>query len=117
MQERVEKLRLKMDKAHEQEIRNVKAVCMKEHVDVVMRYSRDIAAYITDEHRMLLSRFTSFKMRTNDYLNDMESWHTRMAAAEAVVAQWSPVLEAQYALDDRSEHPALRLYGCLVPKV
>ena len=64
-----EKRSKKSDAAHNIEMKNVRAVCMKEITDTVKKYAEDSARQMTDEHRRILRQFISFKSRTTDHLN------------------------------------------------
>ena len=54
----------KLKKYHQIDIKNIKAVCMKEVTNVVKKKAEDTARRMTAEHRKIASQFLDFKDRT-----------------------------------------------------
>ena len=117
MDDALERRTKHLDKVHQVELRNVKAVCLKEIIQIVRKYSDESAKLLTDECRKILKQFIAFKERTVDYLQKMDEWHMRIVEAELRAAQKNPVYDCVYALDDFCENKALSLYNCLVPQI
>ena len=71
-----------LDKVHSVELKNVKAICLNEIVQIVRKYTDESSKQLTDEFRKILKQFINFKERTIDYLRKMDEWHMRLKEAE-----------------------------------
>ena len=71
-----------LDKVHQVEQRNIKAICLNEIVQIVRKYTDDSSKQLTNEIHKILKQFIDFKERTIDYLGKMDEWHMRMKESE-----------------------------------
>lgn len=76
--------------------------------------SDDMSALLTKSHRNVIRQFIEYKERSEQQLQEAEAKVQCIPLLEQLVAQKTPVMEAEYAIDDRSP---LNLYNCLVPKL
>lgn len=68
----------------------------------------------TGTHHRLIEQFLEYKARTYHILKERDYFLDRIQTLEYSLAIKSPVLEAEYAIDERT---SLSLYDCLVPKI
>jgi len=67
---------------------------------------------LTKQHHNLVTQFLDFKERTLVRIEKNNVLENRVAFLETCYAMKTPVMEAEFALDERSP---LSLYDCLVP--
>lgn len=71
-----------------------------------------VTQMLSKQHHRVIEQFIEFKDRTEAKLNRAINLEKTIAHLERLVALKTPVMEAEYAIDERS---ALSLYDCLVP--
>ena len=69
---------------------------------------------LTKAHHQLVSQFVGFKERTEEKMKKADQAIKEMSMLEVALAQKTPVMEAEFAMDDRT---SLNLFDCLVPKL
>ena len=67
---------------------------------------------ITKQHHSLVKQFLDYKHRSQKILTENAKLKKEIAFLELAYVQKTPVMEAEYALDQRT---ALSLYDCLTP--
>ena len=67
---------------------------------------------ITKQHHNLVKQFLNYKYRSQKILTENAKLKKEIAYLELAYVQKTPVMEAEFALDERS---ALSLYDCLTP--
>jgi len=77
-----------------------------------MRKSTTITSTLTQTHYRMVMAFLDFKKRNEKHMEEREYFLTNWKLTELALAQKSPALEAEFALDERTP---LGLYDCLVP--
>lgn len=112
-QEQILEKKVEKNKAiYDGNIKNMKPICIEVAVEFLREQAAKITRTLTKAHHVLLQNFLDFKQRNESFLEQrefiLESWKT----AEKALAQKSPVMEAEYALD--MDTP-LKLYDCLTP--
>ena len=78
----------------------------------VKEQNASVTKLFTEHHHKLIKQFLDFKERTLDILKKNEELEETVGYLEKSLALKSPVMEAEFATDERS---ALSLYDCLVP--
>lgn len=73
-----------------------------------------ITQMMTKHHYGLIKQFIKYKERSDRQLKISDKLNSHVASLEQRLAIKSPILEAEYAIDDAT---ALSLYDCLVPKI
>ena len=66
------------------------------------------------QHHKIIKQFLKYKVRSRKQLEDAEAKLKSLPYLEQAISLKTPVMEAEYAIDDRSP---LDLYNCLVPKL
>ena len=69
---------------------------------------------MTKQHHSLLQQFLHYKDRSEEAIKKYKESKRVTTMLEIAVAQKTPVMEAEYAIDDKSK---LSLYDCLIPKL
>ena len=67
---------------------------------------------ITKQHQNLVKQFIDYKHRSQKILTENNKLTKKIAFLELAYVEKTPVMEAEYALDERT---ALSLYDCLTP--
>lgn len=67
---------------------------------------------LTKQHHKLIQQFIDFKNRSEAKLKKADKLISHLGYLEQCFALKTPVMEAEYALDERT---SLGLYDCLVP--
>ena len=70
--------------------------------------------YFTKHHHDIVQQFKDFKARTAKHLAYAEEQKEYIANLERHLALKTPVMEAEFALDETS---AISFYDCLIPKL
>ena len=93
---------------------NLKPIIMNQAVDFVKKQGQIISAQFTEEMHKLCRTFQQYRMLTDGEIDDKGLLLIKLRNLESMLAQKSPVNEAEYAWDERTP---LILYDCLTPKV
>ena len=76
--------------------------------------TQNITQLLTKQHHSVIEQFLNFKERTLARVAENKDLWAVIEKLETKLAQKTPVLEAEYAIDDQT---SLSLYDCLVPKL
>ena len=98
----------------EMHLKNVKPIALRQAVDFVQREADSITTLLTKNHNQLHKKFLEMKERFVPKINERGQLLENWKITEILLAQKSPVFEAEYALDERTP---LSLYDCLVPNL
>lgn len=98
----------------ELQVKNIKPIVFEEAVQFLIRESASIADMLTKSHHKIITNFMDFIDRNETMIKEREVIKQKWQYVERALALKSPVMEAEYALDDSS---ALSLYDCLIPKI
>lgn len=98
----------------EMHLKNVKPIALRQAVDFVRREADSITTLLTKNHNQLYKKFLEMKQRFVPESNERDQLLENWKITEILLAQKTPVFEAEYALDERTP---LSLYDCLVPKL
>ena len=85
---------------------------MQEAVDFLKREVAGVAQLLSKTHHNVIGKFIEFKGRYERMMAERDTILKNWQIAEILLAQKSPVFEAEYAIEPRTP---LRLYDCLVP--
>ena len=113
MDKRIASMQRKMDRAQLVEIRNVKAVAIKEAIDFVKASNEKLMKMFTHEQHRLVYQFLEFKKRSSKGYDEIEELKNRVKEIELPQASVNFANEAEYALQKKNP---MKLYDCLLPK-
>ena len=95
-------------------LRNLKPIVFKEAVEFIHSEAIHIMNQLSKEHRSILKGFLDYRDFAERLIAERNFLHGQWQLFERNLALKSPVMEAEYAMDDRT---ALSLYDCLIPKL
>jgi len=87
---------------------------MNQAVEFVKKQGQIISSQFTEEMHKVCKQFQQYRMLTDGEIDEKGLLLIQMRTVESLLAQKSPVNEAEYAFDERTP---LTLYDCLTPKV
>ena len=83
-------------------------------LDFLSEESAKITKLLTNSHHKLLADFMEFKSRNAGYMRERERVLDNWRITEIALAQKTPVMEAEFAMDEKSP---LSLFDCLKPMI
>ena len=94
------------------QLKNIRPIIMQEAVDFLKAQSQVIAKVLTTAHHKLLTSVIEARSRNEQYIAEREHCRNNWSIIERAYAMKSPIMEAEYALDERTP---LSLYNCMIP--
>jgi len=95
-------------------VRDLKPELYETACEFLLAQTKVITKLFTNTHHQLVQQFMDYKERTNFVLREKDWRVSQLKLLETALAQKSPVLEAENAIEESS---VLVLYDCLVPKI
>ena len=104
----------KIQQSFDKIVRDIKPFVFDQACDFLREQTKHVTKLLSRQHHHVVDQFIEFKQRTDDQLAQKDGLKQWIAYLEEVVALKTPVMEAEYALDERT---TLSLYDCLIPQL
>ena len=114
MKELVAKKANQIQLAYDRKVRELKPYLFDKACQFLKEQTAHVTQIVTKQHHFLLQQFLHYKDRSDDQIKKFEELKRVVGMLELAVAQKTPVMEAEYAIDDTNK---LSLFDCLIPKL
>lgn len=103
-----------IDMGYEKKLSDLKPYLLDHACQFVKEQTTNVTKLLTRQHHLTIKQFLDFKDRTDFLLEQARRRGDEVKLLEQALCLRTPVMEAEYAIDDRSP---IDFYNCLIPKL